>query len=143
MNSLITQMYGLDRAFDQAWRGSCATTASVSDSDSVSTMRPKVDIFEGENEYRLQADLPGVTKQDLSIEVEHNVLSIAAERKRAENADLQDLHIERASNARFVRRFTLGESVDPDQIKAQFSNGVLELTIGKTEKALPRRISVE
>ena len=106
-------------------------------------LRPRVDVLESETAYQLEADLPGVTKDGLKVEVERNVLTIEGERKTERGDELQGLHLERASNARFVRRFTLGREIDSERIEAQFEHGVLRLTVPKQEKALPRRISVQ
>lgn len=142
MNHLITKFDEIDRLFNHA----CASPAARRRQDDASepvVLRPRVDVLESETAYVLEADLPGIRKDDLKIEIERNVLSIEGERKSDRQDDLQGLHLERASNARFVRRFTLGREVDPDQIEAQFSDGVLRLTVPKKEQALPRRISVQ
>jgi len=139
MNSLITRVNDMDRVFNQLWHAGQTPTTD----GSCSTMRPRVDIEETSAEFRVRMDLPGVKREDLKVEIENNTLLIEAERKTESSEDMQVLHRERANHARFVRSFTLGESVKSDAINAQLVDGVLELTIPKSEKALPRRINVE
>ena len=139
MSSLITRVSDMDRVFDQLWGSACRPVAS----SALRTLRPRVDIEETEAEFRVRMDLPGVKRDDLKVEIEADTLLIEAERKAEASDDVQVLHRERASHARFSRRFSLGESVRPDGINARLVDGVLELTLPKAEKALPRRINVE
>lgn len=142
MNHLITKFDEIDRLFNHAWANRPSGSRNdAADAEPVA-LRPRVDVFESPTEYVLEADLPGVRKDDLRVEIERNVLSIEGERKSERSEDLHGLHVERATNARFVRRFTLGREVDADKIEARFEDGVLRLTVPKQEKALPRRINV-
>ena len=143
MNSLITNIDQMDRLFNQLWRPGFEQVRSTEANGDVAVLRPRVDVLESEKAYVLEADLPGVKKDDLKIELERNVLTIEAQRKTERSEELQGLHIERATNARFFRSFTLGREVDADQIEAYFADGVLRLTVPKKEQALPRRISVK
>jgi HSP20 family protein len=143
MNSLITNFDQMDRLFNQLWRPGFEQVRSTEASGDVAVLRPRVDVLESEKAYELEADLPGVKKDDLKIELERNVLTIEAVRKTERSEDMQGVHIERATNARYVRRFTLGREVDADKIEAHFTDGVLRLTVPKKEQALPRRISVK
>ena len=127
----------MDRVFNQLWNASSAQTSP----DASSVLRPRVDIEESDAEFRLRMDLPGVKREDLKIEIENGTLQIEAERKVEASDDVQVLHRERAKCARYLRRFSLGDSVNTDSIVARFTDGVLELTVPKTEKSLPRRIN--
>mgnify|MGYP003703253871 FL=1 len=136
MNSLITRVNEMDHALNQLRGSNCRPATSTS-------LRPRVDIEETDAEFRVRMDLPGVKREDLKVEIESDTLLIEAERKSEASDDVQVLHRERASHARFSRRFSLGESVRSDSIKAHLADGILELTLPKAEKALPRRINVE
>lgn len=139
MNSLITRVNDMDRIFNGLWDSGLRPVAS----NGLSLLRPRVDIEESGNEYRVRMDLPGVKRDDLKVEIENDTLLIEAERKSEASDDVQVLHRERASHARFSRSFTLGEAVKAEDVKARLVDGVLELTLPKAEKALPRRINVE
>ena len=103
---------------------------------------PAVDIYETENELVVKADLPDVNPQDLDIRVENNILTIRGERKFAKEVhDDNYLRIERAYGS-FSRSFSLANSVNSDAIKADYHDGVLTLSIPKTEEAKPKQIKV-
>jgi HSP20 family protein len=103
---------------------------------------PAVDIYETENELVVKADLPDVNPQDLDIRVENNILTIRGERKfEAKVQDDNYLRIERAYGS-FSRSFSLANSVKSDAIKADYHDGVLTLSIPKTEEAKPKQIKV-
>ncbi len=108
-----------------------------------SSWTPAVDIKELENEFIISADIPGVNPKDIEIQLEDGVLSIKGER-HTNSVDEKDAYkrVER-SNGQFYRRFSLPESADAEKIKAKSNNGVLELTIPKTEKVKPRKITVD
>ena len=142
MNHLITQFDQMDGLFNQRCHPR-HTTNRAGSTDEATVLRPRVDVLETDTSYVLEVDLPGVAKDDLKIEVESNVLSIEAARKNERSEDLHEIHVERAWNARFLRRFTLGKEVESDTIEAKLENGVLRLTVPKREKALPRRISIK
>jgi HSP20 family protein len=139
MSSLITRVNDMDRVFNHLWNSGLVPAKDTA----ASALHPRVDIEESDAEFRVRMDLPGVKREDLKVEIENDTLLIEAERKTEANEDMQVLHRERAEHARFARRFSLGESVRTDAINARLADGVLELTIPKSEKALPRRINVE
>src|SRR5260221_295019 len=103
---------------------------------------PAVDIYETENELIVKADLPDVNPQDLDIRVENNVLTIRGERKFEKQVHEDNyLRIERAYGC-FSRSFSLASSVNSDTIKADYHDGVLTLSVPKTEEAKPKQIKV-
>lgn len=105
---------------------------------------PKVDIEEHENEFILQADLPGLEKKDINITVEDGVLTVSGEKKAEKNERKKDryYYYER-SYGTFCRSFALPENVDEKTIGANYKNGQLTLTIKKSEKAKPKAIEVK
>src|SRR5580693_6958914 len=103
---------------------------------------PPVDIYETENELVVKADLPDVNPQDLDIRVEGNILTIRGERKFENKVNEENyLRVERAYGS-FSRSFSLANSVKSDEIKADYQNGVLTLSIPKREEAKPKQIKV-
>ena len=103
---------------------------------------PSVDIFETENEITLLADLPGVKPEDLSIDLNEDVLTLAGDIEPYENPDEEDLMIE-YEVGRYYRQFTLSEIIDQNRIEANLQEGVLRLNLPKVEKARPRKIEVK
>jgi len=102
---------------------------------------PAMDLVEQDEHYVLRADLPGMREDDVSIELENNVLSISGERKHESAEGKGFYRLERASGA-FSRSLTLPEGVDAEAIAASFQNGVLELRIPKPEQRKPHRVRI-
>jgi HSP20 family protein len=104
---------------------------------------PAVDIIEEKERFVLRADVPGVDPADIEVSMDAGVLSIAGQRVResqSEDAGLQ--RMERVSG-RFFRRFSLPDTTDAENIKAQCRNGILEVSIPKLPEVQARRIEVE
>ena len=103
---------------------------------------PAMDLVETGDHFVLKADLPGMSENDVSIELENNVLTVAGER-RTEHEDKEAgyYRLERAMGA-FSRSLTLPEGIDPDAVTATFDNGVLEVRIPKPAEAKPRRVQI-
>ena len=103
---------------------------------------PAMDLVEADDHFLLKADLPGLGEDDVSIEVQDNVLTISGERKAEhERKEKGWYRLERAFG-RFSRSLTLPEGVNADAISANFDKGVLEVSIPKPEERKPRRISI-
>jgi HSP20 family protein len=103
---------------------------------------PAMDLLETEEHFVLRADLPGMSEDDVSIELEDNVLTVSGERK-AEHEEHQEgfYRVERAFGA-FSRSLTLPRGVDAESVSAAFANGVLEVRIPKPEARKPRKIAI-
>ncbi len=104
---------------------------------------PSVDIFETENELVLHADLPGVEMNNIDIKVENNTLAIQGERKFEQNENHKGFHRIERSYGSFVRYFSLPDTVDTENVRAGYSNGVLTVTLPKKEIAKPKSIKVQ
>ncbi len=104
---------------------------------------PAMDLSEAADHYVLSADLPGMTEDEVNVQVEENMLTISGER-RADNEQSSDGYhrIERAFGA-FSRSLTLPVDVDPAGVEAQFDRGVLEVRIPKPEQKHPTRVHVK
>ncbi|RMG55892.1 MAG: Hsp20/alpha crystallin family protein [Acidobacteria bacterium] len=107
------------------------------------TMELAVDIYEEPDAILIEADLPGLTRDEVKVSVEDNVLTIEGERK-LEHEDKKENYrrIER-SYGLFSRSFTLPWSVDADKVEATFKDGVLRIRLPKREEARPKQIEVK
>ncbi|SHF40581.1 Molecular chaperone IbpA, HSP20 family [Modicisalibacter ilicicola DSM 19980] len=103
---------------------------------------PPVDIFEEDEALHVIADMPGVTRETLHIEVDQNVLSIEGDIQLAMPEGISASYAE-IQGDRFARRFTLSQEIDTDAIRAQLTDGVLTLTLPKRETHRRRRIEVK
>jgi HSP20 family protein len=103
---------------------------------------PAVDIYETENELVVKADLPDVQEKDIDVRVENNTLTIRGERK-FNNEVLEDnyLRVERAYGT-FTRSFSLPNTVNTEGIRAEYRNGVLNVTMPKREETKPKQIKI-
>ena len=104
---------------------------------------PRVDVREKGDAYHLEAELPGLTEKDFTVNVEHNLLTIASEQERSDEREANGYVIRERRSGAFRRSFSLPEDVDADQISATFKDGLLTLTVPKGAKAQARQIAVE
>ncbi|MBK8804981.1 MAG: Hsp20/alpha crystallin family protein [Fibrobacteres bacterium] len=106
-----------------------------------STFSPSVDVIQVEDGFRLRAELPGVTKESLQVELKNQTLSIAGE-KSSPMAAAQAYRYSEISYGKFQRRFHLAESIDRDRLEAKFENGVLDIRLYLRPEHGPRQIQV-
>jgi len=105
--------------------------------------QPATDIYETKDSYKFNVELPGFKKDDVAVEVKDNVLIIKGEKKMDNEVKKENYHrIERFYGS-FQRSFQLPQNIEPNKIKAKMDNGVLEITIPKSEKAKAKTIPVE
>lgn len=105
--------------------------------------RPNVDIIENEDSYEIQAELPGMKKEDVQLSIENNVLTISGETSQEVKEDRRNyLRVER-SYGRFERSFSLSNNVDRDNVRAEFEDGVLKVSLPKAEEAKARTIKID
>ena len=108
----------------------------------LTTWAPAVDIYEGEHELVVKADLPDIKPEELDIRVENNILTIRGERKFEKKSEEKNyLRVERAYGS-FARSFSLATTVDTNAIKADYKDVVLTLSVPKREEAKPKQIKV-
>ena len=104
---------------------------------------PSMDLAETDTHYVLKADLPGVAEEDVSIELDDNVLTVSGERKVEQEEKREGFHRVERSFGRFRRSLKLPDGVDADAIAATFDKGVLEVRIPKPEARKPRRVAIQ
>ncbi|HOJ50763.1 MAG TPA: Hsp20/alpha crystallin family protein [Spirochaetota bacterium] len=102
---------------------------------------PLTDIIERDNEYIIISDLPGATKDTLSIDIDKNILTFKSAVNL--NGDLKVIYREFEDSFEYERSFRLGNDIDHDGIKAKLENGVLAIVLPKSEKAKPKKIKIE
>jgi HSP20 family protein len=103
---------------------------------------PPVDIQETEDGYRLQAELPGLTRDDVQITLENNVLRLSGERKFEKDVQKEGYHRIERTYGSFARSFALPQQVNGEGVQAAFENGLLTITVPKAEQAKPRKIAI-
>jgi HSP20 family protein len=103
---------------------------------------PAMDLTETDDSLLLRADLPGVSEDDVEIEVKDGVLTISGERKNEHEEKGEGFHRVERSFGRFSRALNLPDGIDAEQVEAKFDNGVLEVRIPKPEETQPTRVQI-
>ena len=103
-------------------------------------VRAPLSVWEADDAYHVELDVPGVTKEDIEVTFEKGTLQIAAERK-APSEERKGLHEERIYGT-VSRSLSLSEAVDPDSIGAELTNGVLHITVAKVPEVQPKKINI-
>jgi HSP20 family protein len=106
-------------------------------------LAPAVDVTEADGEYRIRAELPGVAKDDVTVEIEHGVLNLRGEKKSRRDEKTEKGRRLECTYGAFSRSFTLPQDADADQISAKFDDGVLDVAIAKRPEAKAKQISVK
>ena len=104
---------------------------------------PALDIVEQENEIVVNAELPGLKKEDIKITFENNVLTLSSEQKPAEVSEKATVLLKEIRNSDFNRSVKFEYEIDATKISAEMSNGVLTVTLPKAEEAKPKQIEVK
>ena len=107
-----------------------------------SSWNPRVDIYEDEDAIVLKADLPGVEKDNIVVDVEGRVLTLKGERSSDNEVQEESYYRRERTFGSFERRFNLPDNVDPEKITADYKDGILKLGIPKPEENKPRQITV-
>ncbi len=103
---------------------------------------PKVDIFENDNKIFINAEMPGIAKEDINVEVKGKVLTLSGERKSEEEIDEKNLYRRECHYGSFERSFTLPFDVESEDVKGQFNNGILKLEIAKPKAETVQKITI-
>ncbi|HET7274552.1 MAG TPA: Hsp20/alpha crystallin family protein [Longimicrobiaceae bacterium] len=105
---------------------------------------PEADVLEKQNEILVVVEMPGMKKDEISIDLENNILTIGGEKKeeRTEHDERSTWHLSERRYGKFSRSFVLPRDVEQDAISASFEDGVLRVSIPKSEKARRRRIEI-
>jgi HSP20 family protein len=126
----------LTRLFDESWPSGTRTANG-------GTWFPAVNVEETADELVLTAELPGMSHEDIELEVENNVLTISGEkRNEREETEERRYHLWERTYGSFQRSFTLPRTVDADSIEARFKDGVLHVHLPKMDEAKGRKISI-
>ena len=129
----------LHSLFSNLFDGNLGRTAAQ---PRVSKWYPAVDVLESKDGYILRAELPGMKREDIKVEVKDGNLVLSGERKAEKLAEgVEYRHVERVA-AEFWRTFSLPETVKQDGIEATYKDGVLEIRVPKAEEAKPRQIDI-
>jgi HSP20 family protein len=103
---------------------------------------PRVDIFEEKDNLIVEAELPGLNREDFDVSVENNILTLKGERKFEKKENTDNFHRVERSYGAFTRQFTLPQTVTAEGATADFENGVLRISLPKREETKARKIEI-
>jgi len=135
----LPQMFG--RFFDDFWGRDWPALRNLEE-DSV-VWAPRLDVEETEDSYLVQADLPGIDKKDLKVSLNDNVLTIKGERKYEKEEKSKNVFRAERSYGNFQRAITLPDKVKANEIRADYKDGVLKITLPKAEEVKPKQIEIQ
>lgn len=104
---------------------------------------PSIDISETDKQYLIDVELPGIKKEDISLNIENNTLTISGERKFEKKEDGKQYHRVESHYGSFSRSFTLPDNVKTDSINATYNNGILNITVDKSEQQMKKQIKIK
>ncbi|KHE94112.1 MAG: Hsp20/alpha crystallin family protein [Candidatus Scalindua rubra] len=133
LEALLGLQEAMDRSFNTGFFDSATTNRGVN---------PSVNIFEKDGEMVLIAELPGVKKEDLNIEVKGNTVRLAGERTIEYGEDISYHRIERDSS-KFDRTLRLPVNVEADRVNAEYKDGLLVLSLPRAESDKPKQITIQ
>jgi HSP20 family protein len=136
--NMTTLQDRINRIFDETASRSQDYDVEVSQCD----WRPVVDIYDSEKAIVINAELPGVTKDTITLDVKENILTLKGERKSDEEVRKENYYRMERCFGTFERAFTLPSTVDPAKITANFKDGILKIEIPKAEEKKPKQITI-
>ncbi len=127
----------MNRLFDDA-----GSTWRTDEPAATTSWSPSVDIFETEGEIVVKAELPGIDRKDIQLNLENNVLSLRGERKFQKETKDDNYHRIERSYGVFSRAFSIPATVDEERIRADYKDGVLKIVLPKKDQAKPKQIKI-
>ena len=104
---------------------------------------PRVNVIEKDDAFYLEAETPGMTQNDVSIELHNGILTIKGHREKSSENDDNDYRIREFSEQRFARSFRLSDQIDSDKVIASMDRGVLKVSLAKKEQEKPKNIEIK
>jgi len=123
MNRLFEDFFGEQRAEEGNWM-------------------PAIDVSETENETVVRAELPGMTQDDIELNLQENVLTLKGEKRQEKNEEGENFHRIERTYGKFSRSFSIPAGVKSEDVKATFKDGVLTITLPKPEEIRPKKIEI-
>lgn len=133
-----------DRMFEDFWRRPLPSLFRTERWWPTMSLRmPALDVYEEKDDVVVKAELPGLSRENIEVQVADNVLTIKGEKKKDEEVKEEEYYRCERSFGAFSRSVQLPAEVKPDQVKATFKNGILEVRLPKTEEARRKAITVK
>jgi HSP20 family protein len=114
----------------------------LADDSEMGMWNPAVDLYEKDDHYMIKAELPGVDKNDIKIDLKDRRLTLSGERSYDNEVKEENYYRRERSYGKFQRAFTLPEDVDSEKIKAEYKDGVLQIEVPKPEEKKAKKVTI-
>ena len=138
----VREMNDFHRQMDRFFNTPFFSVGPVADDGRAELWYPSVDMFEKEDALVIKAELPGLSKDDIDVNIDNGKLTLSGERKSENEVGEDKFYRRERTYGKFVRTFSLPADIDPEKIAAEFKDGVLKIEISKPEEKKPRQITV-
>ncbi len=138
----MRDIFDAHRRFDTLFNDFFAPARTASEEEGLWNWNPAVDVFDDDETIVVKAELPGVDKDQITVDVQGRILTLKGERSSDQEAKEKNYYRRERTYGRFERSFTLPAEVDPDAIKAEYKDGVLKVMVPKPEEQKPKQITV-
>ena len=105
-------------------------------------LSPRIDVIDKPNEFIVKAEIPGVDKKDLDIEIGDDYITLKGEKKEAEEHKEEDYYYKESFHGKFLREIALPQKIKSDAAKATYENGILKISVPKAEESKAKKIQV-
>lgn len=140
----IEDLYDIQKDISRMFRRAFGATESLTDWLKAGRWLPALDVFSRDNNLIIRAEIPGVEPDQVDVSITDNTLTISGERKQEEKIEEKDVYMMESSYGKFRRSLSLPREVKPEEIKASFSNGILEVVIPQAAPEVkPKHVKVE
>jgi HSP20 family protein len=136
------EMTATQNRIDRMFSNPYWLTGRMDDDTNMGRWNPAVDLYEKDDHFVIKAELPGVDKKDISIDLKDRVLTLSGERSHENEVKEENYYRKERSYGKFQRAFTLSADVDSDRIKAEFKDGLLQIEIPKPEEQKPKQVTI-
>ena len=136
------ELFGLHNSINRMFDNFISPTVRSDEVLSVWGWNPVVDIYENEENIVITAELPGVVKKDMTVDVKGRVLTLKGERSTDNEVKEDNYYRQERCYGKFERCFTLPVEIDPEKIKADYKDGVLKIDIPKAEESKPKQVAI-
>ena len=136
------EMPTLQNRFNRLFDDSFFRVGQMDDDAGMGLWNPAVDLYEKDDHFVIKAELPGVDKKDIKIDLQDRLLTLSGERTYDNEVKEENYYRRERSYGKFQRAFTLPADVDSDKIKAEFKDGVLQIEVPKPEEKKAKQVTV-
>jgi len=136
------EMPTLNNRFNRLFDDPFLRVGRMEDDTVMGLWNPAVDLYEKDNHYMIKAELPGVDKKHIKIDLKDRLLTLSGERTYDNEVNEENYYRRERSYGKFQRAFTLPVEVDSDKIKAEFKDGVLQIEVPKPEEKKAKQVTI-